>query len=260
MLQCYKNNVYLYYLIPHTSHVCQPLDVGPFSSVKAKYRGLINANTRTDDAAPIKKQSFITYIYTAREQGMSRTNIQGGWEGTGIVPWCPRKIRQSSQVSIDPWEDVDIDTTPLTRPATPLKRGPNALITTPTNRMEYTALTRSIARSPTSRRTRRSIQKGSKLIDRLQWDLSQAQARIQSLEAQLQSLQGNKRRKVAIDLNKAFVDVPKIVEAQEQEAALTAAWQAKQGDIDVNTTLQTYNEEQFKSCCFQFHVLGDIEA
>ena len=93
MLQCYRNNVYLYYLIPHMSHVCQPLDVGPFSSVKAKYRGLINTNTHTDNAAPVKKQSFITHIYTAREQGMSRTNIQGGWEGTGIVPWCPRKIR-----------------------------------------------------------------------------------------------------------------------------------------------------------------------
>ena len=80
------------------------------------------------------------------------------------------------------------------------------------------------------------------------------------MEAQLRSLQANKRRKVAIDSNKAFVDVPKIVEAQEREAALTAAWQAKQGDIDVDTTLQTYDEEQFRSYCFNFHVLDDMEA
>ena len=183
MVECYKNNVYLYYLIPHTSHVCQPLDVGPFSSVKAKYRDLINTNTHTDDAAPIKKQSFVTYIHTAREEGLSPSNIKGGWEGTGILPWCPRKVRDSSQVSTDPKEITSGDTTPLT----PLKRPYTSLITTPSNRVEYTDLCRSFARSPTSRRTRLSIQKGAKLIDALQWDLTQAQSQIQGLKAQIQA-------------------------------------------------------------------------
>ena len=65
---------------------------------------------------------------------------------------------------------------------------------------------------------------------------------------------------MAIDSNKAFVDVPKILEAQDREATLTAAWRARHGDTDVATTLRMYNEDEFKSSCFQFHVLDDIEA
>ena len=65
---------------------------------------------------------------------------------------------------------------------------------------------------------------------------------------------------MAINLNKAFVDVPKILEAQDRKATLTVAWRARYSDTDVTTTLQMYNEDEFKSSYFQFHVLDDIEA
>jgi len=34
---CYFNNVYLLFLLAHTSYVLQPLDLGCFSSLKAAY-------------------------------------------------------------------------------------------------------------------------------------------------------------------------------------------------------------------------------
>jgi DDE superfamily endonuclease len=34
LFECYQNNVYAFFLLPHTSHACQPLDVCPFSQLK----------------------------------------------------------------------------------------------------------------------------------------------------------------------------------------------------------------------------------
>jgi len=61
MLKCIKNNIKPVYLIPHSSHVLQPLDLACFSLLKSRYREEITNLSRFEDSAQVKKVRFIQY-------------------------------------------------------------------------------------------------------------------------------------------------------------------------------------------------------
>ncbi|KAF2687501.1 DDE-domain-containing protein [Lentithecium fluviatile CBS 122367] len=96
----------LVFMPPHSSHVLQPLDVSVFSVVKSKYRNQIRDLASLDDAAPVKKERFISYYHAAREDGMNERVIRAGWKGTGLVPYCPGRVVESSQQSIQKLEGL----------------------------------------------------------------------------------------------------------------------------------------------------------
>jgi hypothetical protein len=70
MWLCRLHKIHLLYLPAHTSHLLQPLDLAPFLVVKSRYRNEIRALLVLDDAAPIKKERFITLYNKAREEGL----------------------------------------------------------------------------------------------------------------------------------------------------------------------------------------------
>ena len=74
MWKCFQNNIFLYYLIPHSSHVLQPLDLACFSPLKSAYRAHLLKITNLDDSAPIKKIRFVQYYELARRAGLSIMN------------------------------------------------------------------------------------------------------------------------------------------------------------------------------------------
>jgi DDE superfamily endonuclease len=65
MWKCYKNNILLVYLIPHSSHVLQPLDLAYFSPLKSRYRKQLMELAKFDDSAPVKKMQFLLYYNKA---------------------------------------------------------------------------------------------------------------------------------------------------------------------------------------------------
>ena len=75
MLLCRQHRIWTLYLPPHASHVLQPLDLAPFSVLKLGYRAEIRALSALDDAAPVKKERFISSYYHAREIGLSERVI-----------------------------------------------------------------------------------------------------------------------------------------------------------------------------------------
>ena len=95
---CWENNVYVFYLIPHSSHVLQPLDLCPFSIFKSRYRDELSNLASLADSIAVKKNLFIDVYNKARNEGMSEYNIRAGWKATGIYPWDPQKVLRSSQV------------------------------------------------------------------------------------------------------------------------------------------------------------------
>jgi hypothetical protein len=99
MWDCFINNVYVYYLIPHSSYVLQPLDLACFSAIKSRYRAQITDLAKYKDSAPIKKLRFVEYYHKAREEGLTTHNIYQGWATAGISPWDPRKVIRSSQLT-----------------------------------------------------------------------------------------------------------------------------------------------------------------
>jgi DDE superfamily endonuclease len=96
MWKCYENDVLLAYLIPHSSHVLQPLDLSCFSPLKSRYRKELMDVAKFDDSAPIKKIRFLEYYDKARDENLNSTNIKSGWRAAGLVPFDPRKVIRSS--------------------------------------------------------------------------------------------------------------------------------------------------------------------
>jgi hypothetical protein len=86
-------------LPPRSTYLLQPLDLSVFSVVKLKYRNQIRDLASLDDAAPIKKERFISYYHQAREEGFSPRVIRAGWKAAGLVPFDPNKVVHLSQVS-----------------------------------------------------------------------------------------------------------------------------------------------------------------
>jgi hypothetical protein len=99
---CYQQQIHCIYLPAHASHVLQPLDLAPFSIIKSRYREQIRELSALDDAAPVKKERFIQAYNNARVEGLSERVIRAGWRATGLVPYNPGLVLNSSQVQYTP--------------------------------------------------------------------------------------------------------------------------------------------------------------
>jgi hypothetical protein len=84
MALCYQNQVYCFYLIAHASHIFQPLDVGVFSSLKRRFRTLVEAEAATPHFRGIPKHTFIQQYRQARDESITQANCQAGFKATGI--------------------------------------------------------------------------------------------------------------------------------------------------------------------------------
>ena len=215
MIACYINKIHVLYLPPHSSHILQPLDLAPFSVIKSSYRKQIAALSSLDDAAPIKKERFISLYDEARRAGLSRSVIQAGWRATGLVPYNPEQVIASSQVQ----------GRPVTPPATVQPTSMlDTIITTPQRSQDLYKTRRQLEQSESlSRSTRMLFAKAGKAIA----IANTRAAGLQLLNTQLQH-QVNKaaitkpRKRITIDQNERFKNVEAIKLAVEAAAAETA--------------------------------------
>jgi hypothetical protein len=99
MWLCRLHKIYLLYLPAHASHLLQPLDLAPFSVVKSRYWNKIRALLALDNAAPIKKERFITLYNKAREEGLLERVIRASWKAASLCLYNPQLVLNSSQIS-----------------------------------------------------------------------------------------------------------------------------------------------------------------
>ena len=76
----------VFYLISHSSHILQPLDLYLFSVIKSQYRDEISNLVALTDEIVVKKNLFIEVYNKARNEDMTEYNIRTGWSATGIYP------------------------------------------------------------------------------------------------------------------------------------------------------------------------------
>lgn len=86
MWKCYENKVVVFYLLPHSSHILQPLDLACFSLLKSRYRDQITNLARFDDTSAVKKAQFLQYYHKASQEGLNARQITAGWKASGIYP------------------------------------------------------------------------------------------------------------------------------------------------------------------------------
>jgi hypothetical protein len=252
MWDCFTNNVHLYYLIPHSSHILQPLDLSCFSAVKSRYRAQIAALAKYEDSAPIKKLRFVEYYHKARNEGLTQQNILSGWRAAGISPWNPRKVIRSSQLTIN--NQIDQIT-----PKSPPQRTPTAseqILHTPQNKRDFLKAVQMItAQESIPRPVRWLLSKTGKAFDNLHHLHSQHSLQIQAQQKKLDELANKRRKKVAIDCNQMFANIAKIKEAQDEANRVKETWEQRDRALEARRTADMMVANEMARFQHQFHVL-----
>ena len=81
---CIKHNIYLYFLLPHLSHLLQPLDVSVFDRLKKAISTCLDRLLRAG-INRLEKGEWIERYLEARDIAITENNIRGGWCSSGLV-------------------------------------------------------------------------------------------------------------------------------------------------------------------------------
>jgi DDE superfamily endonuclease len=249
MYECEMNNVKLYYLPAHSSHVTQPLDLSIFAPIKRQYRKEIDAIAAYDDTGPIKKIRFIQFYDRARQWALTPRNILAGWRGSGLVPFNPQKVINSSQVQLS-------QTTPQTPPKSLKRALPDELtyLQTPSNRKELEKTVRTLREIEfLSRPIRTALWKIAKGYDALHLIRARDELRLKGQEVIINEVRAKRaRKKVAFDPNSKFVRIRDIKEALDQQEAQKAAWATKDRAAEAEKTAKSMQNRNMTAFMSEF--------
>jgi DDE superfamily endonuclease len=212
---CKQHSIQLLYLPAHSSHVLQPLDLAPFSVAKSSYRHQIQELASLNDAAPIKKERFITCYKNAREAGLTERVIRAGWLATGLSPFNINKVLNSSQVSQRP-------TTPI--PQQQPQYQPQSFFSTPQGPRDlYLAQCEVQSLENLGRSTRLLLQKAGKALGAANSRAAGLEIEKRRLEHQLEtSTSYRPRKRIQVDPNQRFAEVETIMGALRRAEASAA--------------------------------------
>lgn len=86
-----SNNIVLMKLMPHTSSVSQPLDVGVFKTMKVKWKQILNEAVKKGNFT-ITKEKFGQLLRPLVEKGFLSENARSGFSESGLWPLNRDKI------------------------------------------------------------------------------------------------------------------------------------------------------------------------
>ena len=109
-----ENNVMLLALAPHTTHLCQPLDVAVYKSLKVNLSKLMKLGQTLRWDLWVPKGSVSKMIRKPFEDAMSIQNIKSGFRKCGIFPFDPNAIDRGQlfRNRLIPSADVDLSLPP----------------------------------------------------------------------------------------------------------------------------------------------------
>jgi hypothetical protein len=219
---CYRNNVQLLFLPPHTSHVLQPLDLGIFSPLKTAYRKRLSKISSWNDSTVVGKRNFLICLREARDEALTARNCRSGWAATGLwpvrmsKPLMSRLLLENTTKTID---DKVNDITPLlaVNVATPSwARDSSAVIWStprkPKELKDQLAIFNELEEATSTRRL--LFQKLQKAWDIQAFDLAVSQRQIEALQAEVEARRPRKKRRVDTSPNSRFANIWDIQAAQ----------------------------------------------
>jgi DDE superfamily endonuclease len=121
---CIASKIIVLCLPAHTTHLLQPLDVGPFRPLAIAYKTGIQERGYLNPVYSVDKLEFLEVYKTARLRGISKENIQKGWRNAGLEPFDPKTVldllpKSSDASSINELASDSIENS-IERPSTPL--------------------------------------------------------------------------------------------------------------------------------------------
>jgi hypothetical protein len=104
---CDRHHIIAYCFIPHTTHICQPLDSRPFQVLKDYYKK--NNNTVVQWGGSVSsKTDFFREIDAIRKQALTTRTIKSGFAACGIYPFNIQKVLDPLQEALPPIPDLQI--------------------------------------------------------------------------------------------------------------------------------------------------------
>ena len=95
---CRQNEITLFCLALHTTHVLQPLDVSVFKLLKGHYSKSVHSLTFAKPSFTVTKREFSRVIQVPFEPAFSITNIKAGFSKCGIYPFNPDAIEHAQML------------------------------------------------------------------------------------------------------------------------------------------------------------------
>jgi len=86
-----EHKILAFSLIPHTSHICQPLDNSIFAPLKRVLSGELNRLFQLG-VSRIQKWEWLEAYYVAHQRVFNSNNIKSGFSSTGIYTLDPDKV------------------------------------------------------------------------------------------------------------------------------------------------------------------------
>jgi hypothetical protein len=118
---CKDHKIIILCMPAHSSHLLQPLDVGCFAPLKKAYSRQAE-NAMRNRINHITKQEFLSCFKAAYNTAITASNIQGGFQGAGLVPFNPERVISTLDVKLrtpspllptnnEPWQSQPLSNT-----------------------------------------------------------------------------------------------------------------------------------------------------
>jgi hypothetical protein len=237
MWECFKNDIYLIFLPPHTSHVLQPLDISVFSPLKTAYRSAIQIDPTVSLSSPYAKIMFLMAYQKARLKSLTESNIKAGFKASGMWPVSVAKPLLSRFVIIGQ------DTPPAPCPSTP--KAVRDILSTPRHGRDVVHQFQQLLKVGTTDPARRCLfRRVGHHFDRQNTKIAEAHAKIASLEASIEQLRPRKRQKIVPTANDRFVTIDVVMKARERYARKNSP----------KSVQQTIRQHEFEDLCFEWQI------
>ena len=88
---CSENHIIALYMLSHSSHLLQSLNVDCFSSLKTTYRQQVE-NQMQLGINHIDKEEFLALYPAAHTQSLNKNNIKSGFRAAGLAPYDSEQV------------------------------------------------------------------------------------------------------------------------------------------------------------------------
>lgn len=105
--------VLLFTLPPHTTHLCQPLDKGPFAPLKVEWRKTVHNFVSAHQGRVVTRYDFSELFASTWYNAMSMKNITAGFRVTGVFPFNKQAVvfpEEKSSIKVELKDTLPKDT------------------------------------------------------------------------------------------------------------------------------------------------------
>ena len=121
-------NVVLFTLPPNTTHICQPLDKGPFGPLKLVWRKTVHTFIASNEGCTVTQYDFSQLFAETWFKAMTMKNSTAGFKTTGVFPFNKQAVKLlEDKPTVPLTETSSLPFVPLFNPSQPASIKPKLL-------------------------------------------------------------------------------------------------------------------------------------